>query len=76
MRNMSNVLGSGILKQPKIRIARRKGLLCNPCYNEKMVAITGNSDTLEPFTSDQGGHSLDLKEKAIHCYRKYSCAYS
>ena len=65
MRDMSNVLGSGILKQPKIRIARRKGLLCNPCYNEKMVAITGNSDTHEPLTSDLGGDSLDLKEKAI-----------
>ena len=53
MQNMSNVLGSGILKQPNIRIARRKGLLCIPCYNEEMVAITGNTGTLEPLTSDQ-----------------------
>ena len=65
MRNMSNVLGSGILKQPKIRIARCKGLLCNPCYNEKMMAITGNTDTLEPMTLDQGRDSLVLKEKVI-----------
>ena len=59
--------GSGKVKEPKIRIARQEGLLCNPCYNEKMVAITRNTEMLEPLTSDQGRNCCDLKENIKQC---------
>ena len=55
--------GSGKVKEPKIRIARQEGLLCNPCYNENVAAITRNTEMLEPLTSGQGRDSCDLKEK-------------
>ena len=54
--------GDGKVKEPKIRIARQEGLLCNPCYNEKTVAITRNTE-IEPLTSEQGRNCCDLKEK-------------
>ena len=54
--------GDGKVKEPKIRIARQEGLLCNPCYNEKTVAITRNTE-IEPLTSDQGRNCCGLKEK-------------
>ena len=54
--------GDGKVKEPKIRIATREGLLCNPCYNEKTVAITRNTE-IEPLTSEQGRNCCDLKEK-------------
>ncbi len=57
------MLGDGKVKEPKIRIARQEGLLCNPCYNENVAAITRNTEMLEPLTSDQGRNCCDLNEK-------------
>ena len=37
-------------------------MLCNPCCNEKIVAITINTE-IEPLTSEQGRNCCDLKEK-------------
>ena len=37
-------------------------MLCNPCYNEKMVVITRNTE-IEQLTSEQGRNCCDLKEK-------------
>ena len=54
--------GDGKVKEPKIRIARQEGLLCNPCYNEKTVAITRNTE-IEQLKSQQGRNCCDLKEK-------------
>ena len=59
----SSMPGGGKVEEPKIRIARQEGLLCNPCYNEKMVAITRNTEMIEPLISDQGRNCFDLKEK-------------
>ena len=58
--------GDEKVKEPKIRIAKREGLLCNPCYNEKTVAITRNTE-IEPLTSEQGRNCCDLKEKVKQC---------
>ena len=54
--------GDGKMKEPKIRIARREGLLCNPCYNEKTVAITRNTE-IEPLTSEQGRNCCDGRKR-------------
>ena len=53
--------GDGKVQEPKIRIAKQDGLLCNPCYNEKMVAITRNTE-IEP-TSEEGGNCLQFEGK-------------
>ena len=54
--------GDGKVKEPKIRIAKQEGLLGNPCYHEKTVAITRNTE-IEPLTSEQRRNCCDLKEK-------------
>ncbi len=62
LQSTSSMAGGGKVKGPKIRIARWEGLLCDPCYNEKTMAITRNTE-IEPLTSEQGRNWCNLKEK-------------